>query len=141
MIHDLREKLVELTAWAEANQSGCLRKSVGCAILIWNGQTYDEVVRATNGPTPNYKCTGERGNCGCAHAEPRAVMALMNLLDRQSKFLLLCNYSPCTRCAQVIVDAHNLFGVIDAVAFKHVTEHDTRGLEILKLAGLEIIEL
>lgn len=137
----------EVTRWAESQPIECKRKIVGCSIVILphlvsphepEGGDLVEFVRATNGPTPGHVCTGEKGNCGCAHAEPRAVLTMMNMLNRQTKTILCCNYSPCTRCAQVIIDANTIAGLIDAVVFVHLTEHDVRGRDLLERAGLTV---
>lgn len=145
----------ELEMWAQQQMVDCKRKIVACGIVTLVHKDDDpallaqsknavepgpfvEMVRCTNGPTPGHECTGEVGNCGCAHAEPLAVLALMNMLNRSHEFILCCNYSPCTRCAHVIINAHQVAGLISAVVFKHLTEHDVRGAELLVKSGITV---
>lgn len=147
--HELLAHIHEVIRWAEAQSIECKRKVVGCSVVTLSHLApHDEAhngivefVRTTNGPTPGHVCTGEQGNCGCAHAEPRAVLARMNTLNRQVKTILCCNYSPCTRCAQVIIDANTIAGLIDAVVYIHLTEHDVRGRDLLERAGLTVVQL
>ena len=60
---------------AEKNQV-CKRKAVGAAILeIDLKRELITHYTAINGPSgPNNKCSGEKGNCGCSHSEPRVIM-------------------------------------------------------------------
>ena len=113
-------------------QQDCKRKAVGCAMVSFN--SFGSLKRHTlgiNGPT--VVCTGVKGSCGCAHAEPRAVMAALREFPGE-RFVLLCTYSPCTSCANVIVDSE----AVRAVVFHHFTDHDPRGLEIL-LASMPVL--
>lgn len=108
-------------------ETNCKRKLVRC----WAFTAYEEdgeltkVLKANNGS--NYICSNEVGNCGCAHAETRVILGLMKT-QVPGPFVLLVNYSPCSNCANLIVDSK----LIIAVAYRHVTEHDKRGLAILQ---------
>jgi len=42
--------------------------------------------------------------------------------------IMFCTYSPCTNCANIILDS----GVINGVIYDILTEHDTRGLAFLQ---------
>jgi deoxycytidylate deaminase len=136
MIHALADAQVD----AEHGQE-CRRKSVGCVIYdvcVPNrrGPRLKLVCAAKNGPTSGYQCTNEIGNCGCAHAEPRALFAATRAgwtapPDRGA-MVLLCKYSPCTPCAHAILASRFITHVI----FEIVTEHDQRGLTLLH-AGLD----
>jgi deoxycytidylate deaminase len=123
--------------WAETEQT-CLRKAVGVSIIRsgYNG-TFDAVTRNHNGPSAQgHQCTNIVGNCGCSHAEPRAILnAIKRGYGWPDKLILLCTYSPCTNCANVINDSK----IITAVVYKILTEHDVRGAELLVKAGLDVI--
>ena len=44
--------------------------------------------------------------------------------------LVFCTYSPCTNCANIILDA----GIVQAVFYDTLTKHDQRGVEFLEAA-------
>lgn len=139
---NFKQRLQQVQGWAEREQQ-CRRKSVACFIAIRDPQTWkwDEFVRARNGPSAlGDACINVVGNCGCAHAEPRAILAAVNLLNRADDMALVCEYSPCTSCANIIVDSiHEPVELpIRDVYYRILTEHDKRGVEILKAAGLGV---
>lgn len=108
---------------AEKNQV-CRRKAVGCAILEIDLE-YELIIHTTaiNGPSGlNNECSNIVGACGCAHAEPRAIMKYLKQSKRngqRGKTILLSTFSACINCANIIVDS----GVIDVVAFEILAEH------------------
>lgn len=108
----------------------CKRKSVGCAILRYPMEhCISTPVVVSNGPSvPGNECTNIVGNCGCSHSEPRAILQLLKKNIDKAPTMLVCTYSPCTTCANVIIDS----GVIQAVAYDILTEHDKRGDEFLR---------
>lgn len=123
-----------ITDYALENQT-CKRKAVGCSIIEANNkeETLERVIITHNGPSGlNNKCSNVVGNCGCSHAEPRAILKYLKLLGKKYKdnvwSIMICTYSPCTNCANIIVDSN----IITAVVYKILTEHDIRGAEILK---------
>lgn len=130
-----------ISAFAKKAQT-CKRKSVGVSILdIVRDRAgrviMDRLTKQHNGPAiEDAECNNEVGNCGCAHAEPRAVLDLMRRGWMQSpdrgKLILVSEYSPCTNCANVILDS----GVIQVCVYEHTTKHDLRGLSLLQ-KGLE----
>jgi deoxycytidylate deaminase len=131
----LIQQLKDITIRAKEQQT-CKRKAVGCSIVRLDPDgLVREVVFTHNGPSRDgHECTGEVGNCGCSHAEPRIVIqALKGQLGRyvhssqSSKAVLVCTYSPCTNCANVIIDS----GIIHAVVYEHLTQHDVRGEQFL----------
>jgi len=112
----------------------CRRKGVGVSICsmiqpVINDGVVREVFQ-TNGPSrPDHECTNVIGGCGCSHAEPRAIMALLKNPQRLSNCkVLFCTYSPCTNCANIIIDS----GVINGVVWDLLTRHDVRGAAFLK---------
>lgn len=123
-------------------QQRCHRKSVSCVLagLSFSPlQNEKGIVRHlicfgnfVNGPSFN-ECTNEVGRCGCGHAEPKAVIAALE--RKLSHLWFLCTYSPCTPCANLIVESK----VADTVIFGHTTEHDVRGMDILRRAGLHVV--
>ncbi len=129
-----------LEATSEANRT-CKRKAVGCSCIepYSDGGT-GRLFLAINGPTERHGkdwCNGIKGACGCPHAEPKLMLKLEHATNSFSlrKSIIVCTYSPCTNCANVILSSEHV--KISRLAFKHLTEHDQRGLEILKAAGFE----
>jgi deoxycytidylate deaminase len=136
-----RELLTEAMWWAE-RECTCSRKSTATVIAVRNPEgVLDTLVMAHNGPSKGHQCSGEVGNCGCAHAEPRALMYTLNLLNREDELWLLTQYSPCTNCANAIVDASELLTNLVGVAWVIDTEHDMRGANILAHSKLERVKL
>lgn len=139
----VEEEFPAIQEYAKANQT-CKRKAVGCSVLeIWNepvrpgilSESITRPILVHNGPSGDgHECSDQVGNCGCSHAEPRACIAVMcdepRLREVRDNAQMVCTYSPCTNCANIIVDS----GVIDAVVYDILTEHDRRGVLILKRA-------
>ena len=118
----------------------CRRKLVVAAALTYEDEAIMNWSSAHNGPSrPNNQCTNEKGNCGCSHAEPRAISRLLRhhprLLTRRGGFFMVTSFSPCTTCANIIIDSFPL-GVCRAVIFRDLTLHDTRGSQFLNDAGI-----
>jgi deoxycytidylate deaminase len=116
--------------FCQPNAKGCRRKAVGIAALssdaIFHRNRIEWGKHASlffNG-SGQVHCTNERGNCGCVHAEVRAVLAATR---RHEDILLLQNYSPCTNCANLIVESQVVLGVYWLID----TDHDMRGIDIL----------
>ena len=112
----------------------CKRKAVGCQMYhLFEGKVITKSVVHVNGSVTG-ECTNEVGNCGCCHAEPRAILEAVQ--KTYYKFnSLLCLYSPCTTCANLIV----MSKVVRLVMYDIPTEHDMRGLHILEAGGVEVI--
>lgn len=105
-------------------ESKCLRKKVAVALLNpWNGWVHETFVNQSQGSV----CSGERGKCGCSHAEPLAIMWLLRNSDEDASFIMTSTYAPCSNCANLIVSCAR----ITAVAFAHFTDHDATGIGIL----------
>jgi deoxycytidylate deaminase len=121
-------ELSELKEFAAKNQS-CLRKAVGCSLATIIEKTGLNFLRAHNGPAHrNHRCTNEVGNCGCCHAEPRAVIKALKNRYFKEDCILVCTYSPCTNCANIILASEIITGVV----YDILTEHDKRGAELLE---------
>jgi len=131
-IKDYIAKELHDITWNAQKQTTCKRKGVGCSIIEISQDSIVKVISTFNGPS-NYRfqCTNEIGNCGCAHAEQKAIIGFlkaMRLGDNKSTKIMLCTYSPCTNCANIIIESR----VIDGIVYDILTEHDKRGMEMLK---------
>lgn len=117
------------------NHTSCKRKDVACAVFNEQG----DANWFYNGPFDDdgELCSNEVGNCGCTHAEFRAVKYCIGQNEYGERFKLLCNYSPCTSCANLIVVSE----CIDCVYYVTLTEHDKRGVRHLQNAGIEVVQL
>ncbi len=132
----IHSHLLSTRTWATelmANlPSGCKRKSVGCALLRVDWSNPYSLAQTHNGPSGSgHVCTDEVGNCGCSHAEPRAVISALKTIGKYRykgiKLVCLCQYSPCTNCANILLDSKLICGCV----YETLTEHDTRGAVIL----------
>lgn len=139
MKKELNEIFEGILEFAERNQK-CLRKAVGCAAIFFSVTKFEVAVLVHNGPSrEGHECTNEVGNCGCSHSEPRLVQqVLARQLDMP--LILVCSYSPCTTCANIVIDSKLFSGVIYDV----LTQHDKRGEKFLRDAmpvlSREVIE-
>lgn len=107
----------------------CKRKGVGCQLITIRENEMRSWDSVYNGPSrPDFECTDIVGNCGCMHSEPRAIIKAFQLGLADTKFIMLCTYSPCTNCANIILQS----GIIEGVVYKILTEHDKRGDEFLR---------
>lgn len=130
MIKELNNLFEEILRFAERNQK-CKRKAVGCAAVGIGAREILPIAMKHNGPSRiGHECTNEVGNCGCSHSEPRVVQAAIEEWDMDEKLILVCTYSPCTNCANIIIDSE-LFGL---VIYDILTEHDKRGEKFLREA-------
>jgi deoxycytidylate deaminase len=135
MIAEINTMFLEQLEFAERNQV-CLRKAVGCSAItaqeVEGLMTPLLIYRVHNGPSvPGNKCTNEVGNCGCSHAEPRMVLeALDQNYAENMPLIMLCTYSPCTNCANIVIDS----GLFKGIIYSILTEHDKRGAQFLKEA-------
>ena len=132
-------ELKKIQDFALKNQT-CKRKAVGCSIVRLSiGRrrlpTEKTLVMTHNGPSvPNNECINEVGNCGCSHAEPRAILESLKK-DYGKHLVMVCTYSPCTNCANIIIDS----GIIDLVVYETLTLHDTRGTTFLLQSGIKVL--
>lgn len=139
MIKHINKIFDDILKFAEENQT-CKRKAVGCAAVTLTQPAGDPIVYVMrhNGPSRRKApCTNEVGNCGCSHAEPRVVNSVTHqsacdsfsesVLTYSLGLILICTYSPCTNCANIIIDS-NMFG---GVIYDILTKHDMRGAKFL----------
>lgn len=107
-------------------ETKCLRKGVGC-MLFGNGS----IVTAYNG---NHGCLNVPGGCGCGHAEPRVILKGISSSLFENCFMI-CTYSPCINCANVIMDS----GIVKGLVFEIMTRYDDPKLD--ELANLAVIRM
>lgn len=130
MIKELNNLFEEILLFAERNQV-CKRKAVGCAAVGVGASELLPIAMKHNGPSRvGHECTNETGNCGCSHSEPRVVQEAIEEWDMDDKLILVCTYSPCTNCANIVIDSRLFGGVI----YDILTEHDKRGEKFLREA-------
>lgn len=89
-------------------------------------------------------CTNQVGSCGCIHAEFKTIHAF--IIQNAECIINLDNvlysvYSPCTSCANLISLCRIQDGSIDAVVHLIDTEHDMRGIDILRANGLLVMKV
>jgi len=130
MIKELNKIFDEILEFAERNQV-CLRKAVGCAAITIVEDVPLIISMDHNGPSREGQlCTNEVGNCGCSHSEPRVVRNILQKQADEIPLILVCTYSPCTNCANIIIDS----GLFNGVVYDILTVHDTRGEKFLREA-------
>lgn len=121
------EKKARLLELEKTLTTECKRKLVVCVVYAHN----DELFHTYNGPnSADIECTNEVGNCGCCHAEARAVVDALRLRIQHAH--LLCSYSPCTYCANLIVKS----GLFKSTMFLRLNDTDPRGVDILRASGI-----
>lgn len=109
----------------------CKRKAVGCMALGRLDGAWTYIAQEHNGPSrSDNECTNEVGNCGCSHSEPRLVQSVLKSYCEDEKLILICTYSPCTTCANIVIDS----GLFGGCIYDILTEHDKRGAEFLNAA-------
>lgn len=128
----LLNELAIVTAEAK-KRTKCLRKGVGCSIHDVSG--IRKILSAGyNGPSRDgVMCTNVIGGCGCAHAEPRAVMEAMRMMY-MGKYIMVCTYSPCQTCANYIIDSGIVHGVVYDILTVYPPHITDRGFEFLTSA-------
>lgn len=114
----------------------CHRKVVLCLATDMSASVLENTL-SQNGPAKRRPggCRNIVGNCGCCHAEPRCLEKLRSV-PRQN-VLLLCEYSPCTRCAGLIAD--DLY--VQGVFYNRLTDHDAYGTTLLEDSGILVGKL
>ena len=135
------EYLIAGSEFAEEN-SQCKRKGVTCQVFAVVQNSEGPIIRWRsshyNGPIKDDQslCSNEVGNCGCVHAEERAALWLMQR-RMITDALVAVNYSPCTRCANLLIET----GKVRFVVYRTLTEHDPRGWNHLIAAGIAPLQI
>lgn len=114
---------------------GCKRKGTGCAAFQLYGNAFVKWPHFKfNGPSiEGHECSNVVGGCGCSHAEPRLTLDLYRA--HKSGMVMVSMYSPCSNCANIMIDSGCYVGCV----YDILTEHDTRGVHLLRLAGMSIL--
>jgi dCMP deaminase len=118
-----------------AKRSTCHRLNVGTVITSTD---YRKVLAVGyNGNAaglPNQCDRTEAGNCGCLHSEENAVINCDS--PRTTEKHVFVTHLPCVACAKRLI---NLGGV--KKVFYRSEYRSTESLEILKMVGIEVIQL
>lgn len=110
-------------------KSLCKKKTVWCEI---HDQSGEFILRCCNSPILNDAkyCSGE-AECGCMHAEVKAILNLIELDTVYRNCYMFCLFSPCTKCAQVIIRSRRIREV-----YYETLSSDVRGRDFLIIAGI-----
>lgn len=118
-----------------AERSTCRRMNVGTVITSTD---YRKVLAVGyNGNAaglPNSCDRDEAGNCGCLHSEENAVINCDS--PRSTEKHVFVTHLPCSQCAKRLI---NLGGV--KKIFYRTNYRSTASLEILKMVGIEVVQL
>lgn len=133
------QQIMERMAWA-ATVRRCSRRTTVTLVKL---ECQDEpCLKLVNGPVRGHACAVVRAACGCAHAEQRAVVAMLENPDFVEKELdveLLSYLSPCSGCANLIVLARDSGVRVNRVIYVEEFE-DQVGKRILRLAGVDVVK-
>jgi len=124
-------------------ETTCKRKLTWASIMMrhWGRATFT-TFRVNNGSERSSRfCSNEVGNCGCSHAEIKAILAALAdvpFVELYQHHCVCCTlYSPCSTCANTICDSR----FVNAVVYDIMTRHDTRGVDILIEGGIAVYTL
>lgn len=115
-----------------AKRSTCLRNNVGALLVNYE---HNIVSCGYNGPAPGCEhctvttCLGK----GCDRSQHAEHNALQKATEKVGCFYLYTTVSPCSKCAQEIVDFKNVRKV-----FYRYPYRDLSSLNILRVAGIQI---
>lgn len=107
----------------------CKRKFVRSTLLSPNTNGITRIFSRVNRPIKDFfECSGELESCGCMHSEPQVILDLVESIHHPVfQYILLCSYSPCTQCTNIIIASN----CINAIIYDKITKHDLRGEERL----------
>ena len=128
-----KEEMYMRIAEIASLRSTCKRLQVGSIVI--NSDFTNILAMGYNGNYmggPNDCDSDEPGNCGCLHSEVNAI-AKCNYMDK-NKILFVTN-QPCKMCAKLIINS----GFMRVYYRKSYRLKE--GIELLKLAGINIIQL
>jgi deoxycytidylate deaminase len=128
IVSTIIKQIKEITELAVLKTS-CKRKGVGCQLIRLEKDAIIFQDSIFNGPSgEDFECSNEVGNCGCMHSEPKAIMQSLKKYKSDLKWIMLCSYSPCTNCANIIINS----GIVEGVVYDILTLHDKRGEQFLR---------
>ncbi|MEO0405153.1 MAG: dCMP deaminase family protein [Bacteroidota bacterium] len=119
--------------WAQL--SHCKRKQVG-ALLVKDGMIISDGYNGTPSGFPN-PCEDDNGDTHwyVLHAEANAITKVARSGNSAQGSTLYITLSPCKDCAKMILQA-GIKRLVFQTAYK-----DDSGLQFLKTAGLEVVQL
>lgn len=120
-------------SWAKL--SHCSRKQVG-ALIVKDEMIISDGYNGTPAGFDN-SCENEDGNTHwyVLHAEANAILKVAKSTNNCKGSTLYLTLSPCKECSKLVVQAG-----INRVVFKD-SYKDTEGIDFLKKAGIEIIQI
>ena len=111
------------------------KMKVGCA--IFDGSSAEMIGHGFNGnpePLPQERDSMEPGKSGYLHAEVRAALSCDRSKLKKEVYVTL---SPCENCAKVLIELGN----VHQVYYREDSNYDSKGLEVLRKAGIEVIKV
>lgn len=99
--NSIKEALFRDAEGLDIDEPQCHRYLVAAALFC--AETGLQIEIAFNGPEPGTKCTGEKGKCGCVHAEQNLLRDRIHQ-NCTEKFFLVITYSPCQACVDLILE-------------------------------------
>lgn len=114
----------------EALKSNCKRAKVGCLIF----SRYGTLIVATHNWSVT-ECSGLEGSCGCVHAERRALDQIEGMRNVHD-CLLVCSYSPCLACAELIVASSKIKTVLYFEKYRC-----SEGISLLEKQGIYVYHI
>ncbi len=112
-------------------RSTCKRAQFGCVITdkslerVWS-VGYNGAPKGFSHDT----CTGEKGWCGCSHAE---MNALVKVAGKDNQKVMFTTGSPCKTCANLTINSG-----ISKLYYLKGTYRTDEGLDLIKKAGIPI---
>lgn len=134
------EKLMKFVRFCDdlATLSTCKRAQCGAIVFDWGFRGVLSLgYNGQPAKTPNDKCTGQQGSCGCIHAEANALMKTLgtapHVVGRYTQLMLYSTTFPCQHCAGLVVNS----GIIQHVFYKIPYRESSPGMIILFNAGIK----
>ena len=120
-------------SWAEL--SHCQRKKVG-AIIVKDGMIISDGYNGTPAGFDN-QCENEKGETHwyVLHAEANAILKVARSTNNCKDATLYLTHSPCKDCSKLVLQS-GIKRVVYQEAYK-----DVSGLEFLKSAGLDVLQI
>jgi deoxycytidylate deaminase len=114
-------------------ETKCLRKGVAASLILLRNRF---VIMRFNGPSRNgVSCLNIKGACGCSHAEPRVLMDACRMRWEYHSAIMLCTYSPCVNCANIILDS----GIVCGVVYKIFAPHWAQANDMLRGSSISVV--
>ena len=104
--------------------------------MAWSYETKEVISVGYNGPAA-LSCSGERGSCGCAHAEVRMLAdGLVAIANHPCQgLLLLSTLAPCINCANLLLALRKFRTVLYLHEWR---AEDPRSKMLLRAGGIDV---